>query len=317
MPLVLGASWGIVAVLVVWLVWPAAWTAPIGTIQRALTFSAQLGSEPHGPGNFLLGQPILDPGPLFYPVALLLRVGPGTMIGLLLLFLFGAAAPTRAVVWSLLGYVLLFVLLLTFAAKKVDRYLLPILPSLGVLAAVGWAEAGRRLLPLPLVRGMMSTQSIFAPRSGPRGRGSSVAALDGGGLLLAGLLALALQAWPLVQAGRYPLAAYDPLIGGVKFAEYAIPVGWGDGLDVAADRIREMAPGRTVVTSIWSPLRVSFGAHAPGPVISHLRIAEADFYVDYVHARQRKLTPRQLVNRTPDAVVTIGGVDYARIYRLR
>jgi hypothetical protein len=130
-------------------------------------------------------------------------------------------------------------------------------------------------------------------------------------------LAFAVQVWPLLTAGRYPLSAYNPLFGGVRMAEKAIPVGWGDGLDVAGDLLRRLAGGREVVTSIWSPLRVNFGAHAPGPVVSHLQIAEADFYVDYVHSRQRRLTPRQLVSRTPDAVVTIGGVDYARIYRLR
>lgn len=136
-------------------------------------------------------------------------------------------------------------------------------------------------------------------------------------LVLVGIFALGLQLWPLVQAGRYPLAAYNPLVGGVRTAERAIPVGWGDGLDVAAERIREMAGGQPVVTAIWSPLRVSFGAHAPGPVVSHQQIAQADFYIDYVHARQRKLTPRQLAGRQPDAVVTIGDVEYARIYKLR
>jgi hypothetical protein len=130
-------------------------------------------------------------------------------------------------------------------------------------------------------------------------------------------LALGLQLWPLGQAGRYPLAAYNPLAGGVRAAERSIPVGWGDGLDVAGDDIRRLAGGREVVVSIWSPLRVSFGAHAPGPVVSEHQIATADFFVDYVHARQRRFTPRELINRTPDAVVTIGGVDYARIYKLR
>jgi len=131
------------------------------------------------------------------------------------------------------------------------------------------------------------------------------------------VLAFGLQVWPLVQAGRYPLAGYNPLAGGVRAAERAIPVGWGDGLDVAGDQIRAMSGGRTVVTSVWSPLRVSFEAHTPGPVVSERQIGQADFYVDYIHSRQRGLTPRQLVNRTPDAVVTIGGVDYARVYRLR
>lgn len=290
-PFALGAGWGIAAVLVVWLLWPAAWASPVGTVIRAITFSARLGGAPHGPGSFLLGEPVDDPGLLFYPVALMLRLGPGTMLGLLLVFLFGAAVPTRRAAWSLLGYVALFLLLLTAAPKKVDRYLLPILPSLAILAAIGWIEVARRLGSAP----------------GP----------GGGAFLLVGLLALGLQVWPLVQAGPYPLAGYNPLAGGVQVAERSIPVGWGDGLDVAGQRIRELAGGRTVVTSIWSPLRVSFGAHAPGPVVSHQQIGQADFYVDYVHARQRRLTPRQLATRPPDAVVTIGGVDYARIYKLR
>ena len=285
-PLALGGAWAISAMLVVWLAWPAAWAAPIGTMVRAITFSARLGGEPHAPGNFLLGEPIDDPGPLFYPAALAVRLGPGTTVGLLLLFVLGAVGSARRVAWSLLVYVGLFLLLLMLAPKKVDRYLLPILPALGVLAAIGWVEAARR------------SQGVTA-------------------LVLVAVVALGLQLWPLVQAGRFPLAAYNPLVGGVRTAERAIPVGWGDGLDVAAERIREMAGGQPAVTSIWSPLRVSFGAHAPGPVVSHQQIAQADFYVDYVHARQRRLTPRQLAGRQPDAVVTIGGVEYARIYRLR
>ena len=62
--------------------------------------------------------------------------------------------------------------------------------------------------------------------------------------VLVALLAFSLQVWPLVQAGRYPLAAYNPLVGGVRAAEHAIPIGWGDGLDVAGDDIRQLAGGR-------------------------------------------------------------------------
>jgi hypothetical protein len=316
-PLVLLAACGLVAALSVWLIWPAAWDTPIETVLRAFTFSARLGAEPHGPGNFLLGQTSEDPGPLFYPVALMVRIGPGTTIGLMLLFLFGAPLATRRVVWALLGYVALFLILLTLASKKVDRYLLPILPSLGVLAAIGWVEAARYLHVWWTKRKGSLTPPVGAERGEQRGA-MNCAPTDVNVLVAPmALLAFALQLWPLVQAGRYPLAGYNPLVGGVRAAERSIPVGWGDGLDVAGEQIREMAGGRTVVTSIWSPLRVSFGAHAPGPVVSDRQIGEADFFVDYVHARQRRLTPRQLVNRTPDAVVTIGGVDYARVYRLK
>ena len=333
----IGVVWALAATLAIWVLWPAAWFAPFDTVARAITFSARLGGTPHGPGNFLLGHPVDDPGVLFYPVALLLRLGPGTTIGLLLLFLFGAPASARRAVWVLLGYALFFALLLTFAAKKVDRYLLPILPALAVLAAVGWMEGARRVTaaldvggrdlsrPYPATVGARfiapastqslpaaaATQSLPAPAAPQSLPALSVVPL----LVLA--LALALQLWPLALAGPYPLAGYNPLVGGARVAERAIPLGWGDGLDVAGDEIRAMAGGRTVTTSIWAPLRVSFGAHAPGPVVSERQIAQADFYVDYIHARQRQTTPRQLVNRPPDAVVTVGGVEYARIYKLR
>lgn len=312
-PLVMLAVCGLVAGLTVWLIWPAAWMAPIETVRRAFSFSARLGGEPHGPGNFLLGQVSEDPGPAFYLIALLLRMGPGTTLGLMLLFLFGAPVGARRVAWALVGYVTLFVLLLMLAPKKVDRYLLPVLPALGVLAAIGWVEGARHLAAWWGRRRMDLTPPppLSAPERGEIGSRTSVV------VALVALVAFGLQLWPLVQAGRYPLSGYNPLAGGVQAAERSIPVGWGDGLDVAGDQIREMAGGRTVVTSVWGPLRVSFGAHAPGPVVSQQQIAEADFYVDYVHARQRRFTPRQLVNRKPDAVVSIGGVEYARIYKLR
>jgi hypothetical protein len=334
-PIVIGGSWLVAAALVIWAVWPAMWMAPVTTLVRDVTFSARLGGTPHAPGNFLLGEPIEEPGALFYPVALAVRIGPSTMLGLLLLFVLGAAVPTRRALWTLLGFSLFFVLLLTVAPKKVDRYLLPTFPILGILAAVGWFELGGRALrfadrvrsrkaltPQPSrspgpVRGRGGDDPTVLPspaHGGGAGGGGSTA---GAVVLVAAALAFGVQIWPIIQAGRYPLAAYNPLIGGVRTAERAIPVGWGDGLDVAGDRIRELSGGREVTTAIWGPLRVSFGAHAPGPVVSERMIAQADFYVDYVHARQRRLTPRQLVGRPPTAVVNIGGVDYARIYQLR
>lgn len=307
-PMVIGGSWLVAAGLVIWAVWPAAWMSPVSTLVRAVTFSARLGGTPHAPGNFLLGEPIEEPGALFYPVALAVRIGPATMLGLLLLFVFGAGASMRRALWSLVAFVGLFLLLLTLAPKKVDRYLLPILPMLGVLAAVGWLELGGRVM-----RILNRRRIPLPPTPGPvRGRGGEVYAI-----LLAAVLAFGVQLWPVIQAGRYPLAAYNPLIGGVRTAERAIPVGWGDGLDVAGERIRELSGGREVTTAIWAPLRVSFGAHAPGPVVSERMLAQADFYVDYIHARQRRLTPRQVASRTPTAVVNIGGVDYVRIYQLR
>ena len=290
----LAVAWGVVGAVTVGLLWPAAWGEPFETAWRALDFSVRLGGVPHGPGSFFLGRPVDDPGPMFYPVALALRLGPATTLGLMALLLFGAPRRIRFAVWSMLAFVVLFLLLLTVASKKVDRYVLPVLPALDVLAGIGWWEAARRAARLG--------QLVRARRA----------------LLVGVAVGIAvLQAWPLVAGGRYPLAAYNPLFGGARAAELAIPVGWGDGLDVAADRIRDLSGRAPVTTAIWFPLWVNFQAHAPGPVLTERRLADADVYVDYVHARQRGHTPRQLVGRRPDAVVQIAGIDYARIYRLR
>lgn len=280
------------------LVWPAMWGQALGTLWRAVDFSARLGGAPHAPGNFLLGQVSEDPGPVFYPVALALRLGPATTLGLLGLIGLGIAARLRRPAWLLLTAGALYFLLIEVAPKKVDRYLVPLLPIADLLAAIGWWTVLRWLLrraPLRSLRG-----------------GDARWALAGLAILVA-----AVQAWPLVWSGRYPLAAYNPLFGGAKVAERAIPVGWGEGLDDAAALIDQLSGGAPVTTAIWFPLWVNFQAHSRGPVVTERQIAQADYFVDYIHARQRQHTPRQLQTRSPDAVVRINGVDYARIYRLR
>jgi hypothetical protein len=227
-------------------------------------------------------------------------VGPATLLGLLALVLFGPPRRCWTVVGPLLLYVLLFGLGLTVSPKKIDRYLLPLFPVLGVLAGLGWWLAlrhvadrfGRPVLPL--------------------------------GLLLVGLV----QLWPLVATWPHPLAAYNPLFGGIRTAERVLPVGWGEGLDTVGDYLHGQPNAEQLVTGIWYPLRINFQAHAPGRVLNlsfsrpgqlsnRQLFAESDFYVDYIHARQRRLTPQALVGRPPDFVVSIAGVDYARVYRLK
>ncbi|MBA2448964.1 MAG: glycosyltransferase family 39 protein, partial [Chloroflexi bacterium] len=282
------------------LIWPAMWVDPLGTARRAADFIRETGGSAHGPGNFFLGQPVADPGLLFYPVALGLRLGPATLLGLLALVLFGPPRRCWTVVGPLLLYVLLFGLGLTVSPKKIDRYLLPLFPVLGVLAGLGWWLALRRV----------------ADRFG-----RPVLPL---GLLLIGLV----QLWPIVATWPHPLAAYNPIFGGIRMAERVLPVGWGEGLDTVGEYLHRQPNADQLVTGVWYPLRINFQAHAPGRVLNlsfsrpgqlsnQQLFAESDFYVDYIHARQRRLTPQALVGRPPDFVVSIAGVDYARVYRLK
>ena len=74
--------WGLIATLVFVLLWPAMWVQPLGTIQGVMDKASGYAASPHERGNFFLGKVGLDPGPLFYPVALFFRLTPLTLLGL-------------------------------------------------------------------------------------------------------------------------------------------------------------------------------------------------------------------------------------------
>jgi 4-amino-4-deoxy-L-arabinose transferase-like glycosyltransferase len=293
--------------------WPALWTDPLQTVRRTLDFVTSTSSTPHVPPNYFLGQPVLDPGPLFYPVALLLHLGPGTTLGLVALALLGRGRNRPAAVGPLMDFVVLLLVVLTLSPKKVDRYVLPALPPLDLLAGLGcWLALG--------------------------GLRRAVAAVGRLPAAIALVLAAALQAWPLIGAGAHPLTAYNPLLGGIRTAEWALPVGWGEGLDTVGAYLNSQPNPEQLQIGVWFPLWVNFQAHTVGRVhnlffqvngandlsnperfrtVNAAEFAELDYFVDYIHAHQRRLIPRQLDGLTPDYVVTINGATYARVYRLR
>ncbi|NJK81916.1 MAG: phospholipid carrier-dependent glycosyltransferase [Chloroflexaceae bacterium] len=135
--------WGAVFALTVLLVWPATWAAPLRVYEVLRTGVEAEGAQPHMTGNFFLGQIDPAPGPLFYAAALALRTTPITLVGLVLLPLawrWGELDATqRRTLVLLAGYVLLFTLLMSIFPKKFNRYVVPVFPTLDVLAAVGIA----------------------------------------------------------------------------------------------------------------------------------------------------------------------------------
>src|SRR5207253_2473698 len=110
------------------------------------TFALTVGGEPHVLPNYFLGQVIrTDPGPLYYPLALAYRLGPVSAAGLIgLLVLLWRRRGDLGGVIGLIGFAALFVALMTLGAKKFDRYMLPALMVLDLIAGVGvWAVLTR------------------------------------------------------------------------------------------------------------------------------------------------------------------------------
>jgi hypothetical protein len=291
-------GWGAIVAATYALLWPALWRDPIGAVRRVAQFALNTGLQPHDAPNFFLGTPITaDPGPLYYPLALGLRLGPVALCGLiaLLVVLGRRRGPVAPLVW-LLVWVGLFVGLMTVGAKKFDRYMLPAIWTIDLLAGAAlWIAAGWLRRPLAL------------------------ATL--GALLL-------VQAGLLWRAYPYPIAFYNPLVGGVQTARETILVGWGEGLDQAVDYLNGLpnADRLLVATNYNHAVRPRFlgSTAAMRPYQSDRPSANPpptpNYYVVYINSAQRRAVPpdvRQLAaSGRPAFVATVNRVPYAWVYQV-
>ena len=284
--------WGLVAALVGVVLWPSFRVNPVGTLLQMAQFTERVGGGEHD--NFFLGSVTDDPGPFFYPFALLIRLAPVTLAGLLLLAVAWrrlSAAQGKVATVALL-YCLGFMAMMTIGPKKFDRYLLPLFPMLGLLAGLGlWTVATG-------LRGQLGAASTL-----------SMSVLTA---------AVVVQAATLLPVVRYPLAYYNLLLGGGSYAEDLILVGWGEGLDQVAAWIdtRPRPLGEpTVATSYHRVLQSQLtGSAVP---LEHVRMA--DYVVPYVNTLQRgdeaQVLGPYLGASTPEHTVTINGIEYARVYQ--
>jgi hypothetical protein len=188
------------------------------------------------------------------------------------------------VVW-LLVFVVVFVDVMAIGSKKFDRYMLPALAVLTILSGVGIWGLARLLTP-----------------------GLAVAVVA---------LAIVGQALWLGSSYPYPIAAYNPLLGGTSTARQAIMVGWGEGLERAAAHLNGQ-PGSehlTISTQYHHVLRPLFH----GRTIRVPSASPVDYYVVYVNTVQRNLVPspvrQAMATDLPVFTAMVNGVPFAWVYR--
>lgn len=285
---------GVIGVVVVVALWPAIWVAPLRTVQEAIAFTIATSGE-HRPGNFFLGQAVADPGPLFYPVAIVFRLAPLTLAGLVVLAIFLPPRSLRVQTLLLVLFIAGFILLVTVPSKKLDRYALPVFPPLGMLAGLGLWTVGAWIVPAAARRhSMLSRLSVAG---------------------LAGLLVVG-QAVPLLSVSPYPLAFYNPIVGGAPAATRVLLVGWGEGLDQVAGYLNAQPGAARQRIAVYFPLVINFQGMVTGTVYQIGDPVPVDYVVDYVNAAQRDQTPSEVVGLAPSFVVRINGIIYARVFRL-
>lgn len=280
---------GVIAALTYAALWPAIWVEPVRRLGQVYEFARTVGGNPHTWPNFFLGQSMTgDPGPFFYPIALAFRLSPVALIGLILLPLAYQRRLDRVgTLVTLLGFTLFFIALMSIGAKKFDRYMLPAITILVMLAGASFWWVSARM------------------------RDQRVRLAIAAGVILA-------QACLLWRAEPYPIAAYSPLMGGTDSARRMMMVGWGEGLDQVAAYLNAQPNPEYIVaaTHYHHVLRPLFH----GATVRIVQPVVLDYYVVYINMLQRGLISPTVMalmdTRAPDFTAVVDGVEYAWVYRI-
>ncbi|MBC7237048.1 MAG: glycosyltransferase family 39 protein, partial [Chloroflexi bacterium] len=286
------------------IMWPSMWVQPLATLKLVFDTATDYAGNPHEKSNYFWGAPRPDPGPAFYPVALLFRLTPWSLLGALLALPQRMAirpktinqaerargentACQRWILWALAAFVVFYTLFMTLGQKKFDRYLLPVFPFVDALAAVGLVALGDRL----------------ASRR-PRWRKPLWGALGG-------MVALSAVALSFIYSPYY-LAYYNPLVGGPRTAVRTLLVGWGEGLELAAHYLNNLPDVQH--TPVASRALPGFAAYYRGPAYDEGNYDPANtrYVVVYLNDAQRRLSPEILERFTdiarPEYVARIHGI---------
>lgn len=297
------------ALITTFALWPALWVAPRTTLSFVVDWAADAATAGHSLPTFFNGRIYPgDAGLLFYPITMLWRLTPVTLLGAALcvgLLIAGAVRAKMpngtiralAVVGS---FALIYLIGMSLGDKKFDRYILPVYPFMEVVAALGFA-----------------TMASIVGDTVRRHRR----------LITAGALALAVlfQGASYLTVFAYPLNYYNPLLGGLSSAVDEVQVGWGETDKEAAEYILDHAE-RDDVTVRMSGSRGPLLYFMPEPAVVQPHpfktVADwqaTDYYVSSVQHWQRDIYNDiigYLERFEPVHVITIDGVPFNRIYDL-
>jgi 4-amino-4-deoxy-L-arabinose transferase-like glycosyltransferase len=302
------AFWSLAAGLVFVMLWPAMWVDPVGRVLAIIDDALRASGAPHQKGSFFFGQPVADPGASFYLIVTLFKTTPVIWLGWLFLLIDfvldwrrGALKrPWWQVALTLFSFSLLYGLLVTIGGKKQDRYIVPSFPGITALAAMGYAQL------------IMSNEQLT--RRVPHLIASSP------------LLIALVQAAFVLPYRPYFFTYYNPVLGGGNAAAERVIVGWGEGLDSAAEWLnnRPNAEALNIVAWYSTTFEPYFDGHAiykideekisrsPKPGLA------ADYVVLYINQVQRELPSSGALQFfravAPVHTVSLHGLDYAWIY---
>jgi len=287
--------------------WPAMWVAPVNTVQKLGAGLENVVENPHERIGYFLGKVITTDnyGPLFYPVVLLMKLTPVTLI-FSLVGIIGLLYSLRKVKFSdenltvifILLFIALFYLLMTIGEKKIERYILPVFPYIDILAAMGiclfYSFIAR------WIRGI-----------GNRKYGGILTGNRGYGVLI--ILVVVLQAALIIPIAPYYLSYSNPIVlGGPQHSQEHILIGWGEGQDLAAAYLNNKTGAEDL--KVFAQY-AGFTQYFKGNTTNN--VASADYIVFYSCAVQRHYNENvwnRYRNQTPEKVIVLNNIEYCWIY---
>jgi hypothetical protein len=301
--------WSVVIVLTIVLLWPVLWFTPLSVFERMFNYTFVRVAEDGGATSqtFFLGEALpdnSDPGLLFYPVVLIFRTSPVIMIGLVLLILSipWATRTIPHIQLFMLGLTFLFLILylavISRAQIKYDRYIIPMIPALSLVAALGfqtgWGFLSHRWrMPSWLARfGWLAAVAILLAQ-----------------------MALALPHHP------YYYTYWNPLVGGIRQAVRVLPVGTGnEGIDQVAAYLNTLPDSENIKLASANSQRIRPVFNGQTIALGNLdgKWVQADRVMIYISQVQRGKHAEDilqyLARHKPEHTISLRGLEYAWIY---
>lgn len=280
-------------------IWPIMWKDPFFALKGMIFPSAQLmelkkdlkfGDNtliesiriPHW-NNFFLGRIVKDPGPFFYPLVFLFNMGEITSLLFFAAIIYFLFYKKDKRLFCIFFYIFFVALTLTFAQKKLTRYMLPTFPVINVLCAcfIVYAFSAKKKFFLSL-----SSLCVF------------------------------LHIFFSLLLHPYYLAHYNRLFFSPKSAQHVFFIGWGEGLEKAALYINQKENSKNLKVATW--YEDVFRLFSNSRVYGLSFAEEADYIILYINQIQRNLFPNVLKKyegKMPEHVIKINGIEYCKIYK--
>ena len=133
---------------------------------------------------------------------------------------------------------------------------------------------------------------------------------------------LGVHLWFFVAAQPYPIAAYNPLVGGGDTARQLMTVGWGEGLDQAIVFLNRRSRSDRLVVASNYPHVVRAGFRGTTHSLTRLpsQVRRVDYVVLYLSTAQRgglSSWAEHVISAGPPVFAArVHGTNYAWVFRV-